>query len=193
MDIRDIDRQTLSTANWVFAQLGYAFRVRLFTIEDMAWCIHLTRCQPDERQLPWDTSGAALTNPNAFNFSFLFTDTENKPAAACFTRFCPSYDLFPAMLNIEMVQNFHLRNSLLDGNTFSFVLLVATLFMAETHCSGLRLISPVNEQVAIYYIHEHGFTDISGSKLILQLGADALFRRLRQGLDKYCLWLKNEQ
>lgn len=97
------------------------------------------------------------------------------------------------MLNIKMVQNFHLQNSVLNGNTFSFVLLVATLFMAETHCSGLRLISPVNEQVANYYIREHGFTDISGSKLILQLGADALFRRLRQGFDKRCLWLKNEQ
>lgn len=193
MDIRNIARQTLNVANSVFIRLGYAIHVRRFTIEDMAWCIHLSRSQPEERQLPWDTSGAALTDANAFNFSFSLIYAENKPAAACFTRFCPPDGPPPAMLNIDMVQNFHLRDSVLDGNTFSFVLLVATLFMAETDCSGLRLISPINEQVASYYIDQHGFKDISGNKLILYREADALFRWLQQGTDKYCDWLKNEQ
>ncbi|CAI1077500.1 hypothetical protein [Serratia proteamaculans] len=83
----------------------------------------------------------------------------------------------PAVLNVEMLQNFHIQDSCLDGNTFRFALYAAVLFMVETQCVGLRLISPINARVADYYINEHHFIDItSGDNGILYRDAQALFQ-----------------
>lgn len=66
------------------------------------------------------------------------------------------------MLNIEMLQNFRIRDSSLDGNTLRFALYVAVLFMVDTACAGLRLISPINTELADYYINNHHFVDLTG-------------------------------
>lgn len=88
------------------------------------------------------------------------------------------------MLNIEMLQNFRIRNSNLDGNTLRFALYVAVLFMVDTACAGLRLISPINTELADYYINHHQFVDLTGGlKQILYRDAEALFLWFQDGFS----------
>ncbi|WP_034911840.1 hypothetical protein [Erwinia sp. 9145] len=174
LDIKSIIQRTLSTTNDIFSELEYNVRVHELTAEDIDWCIHLSKMLPNEKQLPWDRSGSTLTDDDAFNFSFKITDADNKPAGACISRFCQENDENQAFLNIEMIQNFHIYDSILDGNTLKLALFAAILFMAETNCAGLRLISPLNDEIADYYIDTYAFEDISGNKEILFRDAHSL-------------------
>lgn len=64
----------------------------------------------------------------------------------------------------------------LDGNTFRFTLYVVALFMAITECHGLRLIAPVNNRVATYYMRQYGFIDLTeGAREILYHDAAGLY------------------
>lgn len=176
-DVQALGRAALATANEIFAAAAYNIRVQMLTAEDLEWCIVQTRRQPENLRMPWALSGAVLDNPDAFNFSFKILDADQRPAGACLCQFCPATDEMPAVLNVEMLQNFHIKGSSLDGNTFRFALYAAVLFMVATQCTGLRLISPLNTRVADYYINEHRFIDItSGEKGILYRDAQALFQ-----------------
>lgn len=160
-DVQALGRAALATANEIFAAAAYNIRVQMLTAEDLEWCIVQTRRQPENLRMPWALSGAVLDNPDAFNFSFKILDADQRPA----------------VLNVEMLQNFHIKCSSLDGNTFRFALYAAVLFMVATQCTDLRLISPLNTRVADYYINDHRFIDItSGEKGILYRDAQALFQ-----------------
>lgn len=174
-DIQLCGQQALDSTNAIFEASKRNIRVQMLTADDLNWCMALQRQQPEERRLPWNMSGAALTDPYAFKFSFKILDADQRPAGACICQFSPATqeDESPT-LDVEMIQNFHIQDSILDGNTLRFALYAAVLFMAETKCGGLRLISPINEEVADYYIDEYGFIDIC-HKEILYRDAEGLF------------------
>lgn len=179
LDVQRIGQRALSATNKIFEDLKYNIRVQMLTEADMDWCVHMTREQPRDRRLPWDRNGHALKSKDAFNFSFKILDADNRPAGACLCQFYPAAYEESACLNVEMLQNFHIQNSILDGNTLKFTLFAAVLFMADTGCTGLRLMSPVNDKVADYYINEHGFKDILGDKGILYRDAEGLLEWFR--------------
>jgi hypothetical protein len=176
-NVQELGRRVLAITNEIFAVGEHNIRVQMLTAEDLEWCIVQTRRQPENQRIPWALSGAVLDYPDAFNFSFKILGVDQRPAGACICQFCPATGNMSAVLNVEMLQNFHIQDSCLDGNTFRFALYAAVLFMVETQCSGLRLISPINERVADYYINEHHFVDITfGDKGILYRDAQALFQ-----------------
>ncbi|WP_413507204.1 hypothetical protein [Serratia proteamaculans] len=176
-NVQELGQRVLATTNEIFAAGEHNIRVQMLTAEDLEWCIVQTRQQPENQRIPWALSGAVLDNPDAFRFSFKILDADQRPAGACICQFCPATGKMPAVLNVEMLQNFHIQDSCLDGNTFRFALYAAVLFMVETQCVGLRLISPINARVADYYINEHHFIDItSGDNGILYRDAQALFQ-----------------
>lgn len=183
-DIQIYKQRALDTTNTIFENSECNICVRMLTAEDLDWYIALQRQQPVERRLPWDMSGAALTDPHAFNFSFKILDADQRPAGACICQFLPATQADESpVLNVEMIQNFHIKDSILDGNMLRFALYAAILFMAETKCEGLRLISPINEDVADYYINVYGFIDICG-KEILYRDAEGLFQWLQTDLTQ---------
>nr|WP_315290353.1 hypothetical protein [Serratia proteamaculans] len=176
-NVQELGQRVLATTNEIFAAGEHNIRVQMLTAEDLEWCIVQTRQQPENQRIPWALSGAVLDNPDAFRFSFKILDADQRPAGACICQFCPATGNMPAVLNVEMLQNFHIQDSCIDGNTFRFALYAAVLFMVETQCVGLRLISPINARVADYYINEHHFIDItSGDNGILYRDAQALFQ-----------------
>lgn len=175
-DVREAAKIALAGANTLFMQGDLSLCVQTLSKTDLEWCIALQRFQPEYRRLPWDQCGRALSEPCAFAFSFKISDYSRLPAAACICQFCESTRAAPAWLNLEMLQNFHLRDSPLDGNTFRFTLYVVALFMAITECHGLRLITPVNDIVAEYYMREYGFIDqTEGAGEILYRDAAGLY------------------
>lgn len=176
-DIQELGRAALATTNEIFTAAAYNIQVHMLTGEDLEWCIVQTRQQAENLRIPWALSGAALDNPDIFKFSFKILNAAQRPAGACICQFCPAAGDMSAVLNVEMLQNFHIQDSCLDGNTFRFALYAAILLMVDTRCTGLRLISPVNARVADYYINEHHFIDITaGDKGILYRDAQALFQ-----------------
>lgn len=178
-DIQLCGQKALDSTNAIFEGSERNIRVQPLTADDLEWCIALQRQQPEERRLPWNMSGATLTDPYAFKFSFKILDADHRPAGACICQFSPAtQDDDSSTLDVEMIQNFHIQDSILDGNTLRFALYAAVLFMAETQCEGLRLISPINDEVADYYINEHGFSDIC-AKEILYRDAEGLFQWLQ--------------
>lgn len=176
IDVQHISQQAMDAANIIFAQNGYNIQVQTLTEADIRWCIAIQRDLPEMYRLPWDHSGTVLNDPDTFLFSFKIVDVEWRPAGACVFQYCPAInDGFP-FLNLEMIQNFHLQNSVLDGNTLRFALYIAVLFMTDTRCGGLRLMFPVNTEVAEYYMQQYGFIDLTdGEKAILYRDANSLF------------------
>ena len=162
IDVQSTGQEALNGTNKIFESNDYNFRVQMLTAADMDWCIAMQRDQPLHYRLPWNLAGGALDDPDAFSFSFKILDAVQRPAGACICHFCPATFEAPAILDVEMIQNFHIQDSLLDGNTLRFALYVLILFMADTQCTGLRLLSPVNETVADYYLQEHQFSDLTG-------------------------------
>jgi len=175
VDIQLAAQRALEAANLIFETCQCYIRLRRLLPADLAWCIALQRGQPEAHQLPWDISGGYYNDRHTFAFTFRLLSEKNRPAGACVSQFCPASPRCPAMLNIEMLQNFHLLDSILDGNTLRFALYAAILFMAETECEGIRLISPLNKDVAAYYISEFGFEEMCGSD-ILYRDAEALYQ-----------------
>ncbi|MDC9817990.1 hypothetical protein R0L47_07575 [Pectobacterium polonicum] len=173
--ILDAGVRALASTNEILGLADKDFRVAQLTAMDLEWCIAHTRNTINIHQLPWAQNGGVLENPDTFNFSFKLLDTEDRPAAACMCSFCPRtewaengehFDEGPT-LNVEMLQNFHLRDSELDGNTLKYALYAVLFFIVETECTGVRLIEPINDIVANYYLAQ-GFEDITGgSKAIL--------------------------
>lgn len=181
-NVRLIGEGALAATNDLLAEAGYGVRVQMMNAEDFEWCVALARQQPEERRIPWALNGAALDDPDGFMFSFKIQSIDDRPAGACICRFCPAAGEQLAMLNIEMLQNFRIRDSSLDGNTLRFALYVAVLFMVDTACAGLRLISPINTELADYYINYHQFVDLTGGlKQILYRDAEALFLWFQEG------------
>ncbi len=174
-DIELIGQDALDSTNAIFEEADYNIRVQELTADDLVWCSHITNHLPHDKKLPWDHSGASLTDPESFKFSFKILDAYERPAGACICLFCPADNNVQAVLNIEMLQNFHIQDSILDGNTLRFALYAAVLFMVDTQCAGMRLISPINDEVADYYINDHRFEDITdGMKAILYRDAASL-------------------
>ncbi|ROP61842.1 hypothetical protein EDF81_0316 [Enterobacter sp. BIGb0383] len=166
----------LSSANTLFMRGDLDLHVQTLNKIDLDWCIALQRFQPDDRRLPWDQCGRTLYDPCVFAFSFKTTEHSRLPAAACICQFCEPTEAVPALLNLEMLQNFRLQDSILDGNTFRFTLYVVAIFMAITECRGLRLIAPVNNRVATYYMRQYGFIDLTeGAREILYHDAAGLY------------------
>lgn len=181
IDVQQISQQTLDSTNIIFAHNGYNIRVQALTEVDLRWCIAIQRDLPKTCRLPWAQNGAVLSDPDSFSFSFKIVDAEQRPAGACIFQYCPATENGLPFLNLEMIQNFHNQDSVLDGNTLRFALYVAVLFMADTGCGGLRLMFPVNAEVANYYIREYGFLDLTdGGKEILYRDANSLFEWFRR-------------
>lgn len=164
IDVQRIGQKALEGTNIILARNHYNIRVQKLTAADIAWCVVMQSQQDRTYRLPWAMNGAALNDPDAFIFSFKILGADQRPAGACICYYCPAIDDNPALLNIEMIQNFHLRDSILDGNTLRFALYAAVLFMAEAKCGGLRLMSPINDEIADYYIRDHGFIDLTGGE-----------------------------
>ena len=138
---------------------------------------------PQEKRLPWDHVGNVIDNSKYFSFVFKIVEHVERPAGASICLFCPMSEGKAAELNLEILQNFEIQPSTLDGNTLRFTLYAAIFFMAEARCAGIRIISPINEKVADYYINEHEFIDItSGMKTILYRSAGSLYRWLETEL-----------
>ncbi|MEI7189550.1 MULTISPECIES: hypothetical protein [Dickeya] len=172
--IREIGQSALASTNELFIEARHGVRVAELTADDLAWCVALTRNLPEDRKLPWDQCGGVLAELDTFNFSFKLLDKDYQPAGACLCRYCPATADLGAVLNIEMIQNFNIMPSILDGNTMQFALWAVIYFMLDTECEGVRLMSPINDDIADYYIREHGFWDISGDRSILYRDADGL-------------------
>ncbi|MBA0172704.1 hypothetical protein WCT78_08270 [Pectobacterium versatile] len=182
--ILDAGVRALASTNEILGLADKDFRVAQLTTIDLEWCIAHTRNTINTHQLPWAKNGGVLENPDTFNFSFKLLDTEDRPAAACMCSFCPRteweengehFDEGPT-LNVEMLQNFHLRDSELDGNTLKYALYTVLFFIVETECTGVRLIEPINDIVANYYLAQ-GFEDITGgSKAILWRSSENLLQ-----------------
>lgn len=175
VDIQLAAQRALEDANLIFRRNRCDIRLAKLLPADLKWCIALQRSQPEAHQLPWSLCGHYCHDPHTFAFSFKMRCKESRPAGACVSQFCPASRHSPAMLNVEMLQNFHLTDSVLDGNTLRFALYAAVLFMAETECEGIRLITPLNRKVADYYISQFGFRE-TGSMDILFRDAEGLYQ-----------------
>ncbi|GKW10252.1 hypothetical protein PEC301899_05340 [Pectobacterium carotovorum subsp. carotovorum] len=191
LHILDAGVSALASTNEILGIADKDFRVAQLTDIDLEWCIAHTRNTIHTHQLPWDQNGGVLENPDAFNFSFKLLDINDMPAAACMCSFCPRTEWEEdgehieegPTLNVEMLQNFHLRDSELDGNTLKYALYAILFFILETQCTGVRLIEPINDSVANYYITQ-GFEDITGgSKTILWRSSENLLQWLREDIQ----------
>lgn len=176
--IRQSGEVAIEQTNELFRQANQPLVACLLSELDLEWCIAAVRNMPEERQLPWNQTGLMLRSANAFNFCFKLLDARHRPAGACICEYCPDDDV----LNIEMLQNFQIQPSILDGNMLKFSLYAVVLFLLETDGVGVRLMFPINQAVAAYYVEEHGFQDITddGSRDILYRSAADLvdwFRR----------------
>ncbi|HDK6650628.1 TPA: hypothetical protein MXC98_001632 [Klebsiella variicola] len=176
--IRESGEVAVEQTNELFRQADKPLVACLLSELDLEWCISAVRNMPEERQLPWDQIGAMLRDDNALNFCFKLLDARHRPAGACICEYCPG----DGVLNVEMLQNFQIQPSILDGNMLKFALYAIVLFLLETEGSGVRLMFPINQAVAAYYVEEHGFLDITddGSRDILYRSAADLvdwFRR----------------
>ncbi|EET6913163.1 hypothetical protein EOQ02_18385 [Escherichia coli] len=188
-NIQNAGIQALITTNDLLIQANKEFRVAPLTNDDMDWCIASSRALPEEHRLPWDQNGGAINAPDAFNFSFKLLDMGSRPAGACLCTYCPGVELREneepsetgPTLNVEMLQNFHIRDSELDGNTLKFALYAILFFIIETRCTGIRLIEPINDRIADYYIAQ-GFEDLTeGSKEILWRSSEDLLHWFQEG------------
>ncbi|EJG2210050.1 hypothetical protein GWI96_13285 [Proteus sp. G4380] len=177
LTIRECGEEAIRLTNELFQQSEQSFMAYLLNESDLAWCIASTRNFPPERQLPWDHAGQTFQNDNGFSFCFKFLDMQNRPAGACICEYCSDN-----VLNIEMIQNFQIKSSILDGNTLKFMLYTIVFFLLLTQGTGVRLMFPINENVATYYVEKHGFQDLTGdgSKEILYRSAEDLLNWFEQ-------------
>lgn len=110
--IRESGEVAVEQTNELFRQADKPLVACLLSELDLEWCISAVRNMPEERQLPWDQIGAMLRDDNAFNFCFKLLDARHRPAGACICEYCPG----DGVLNVEMLQNFQIQPSILDGN-----------------------------------------------------------------------------
>ncbi|ORJ18635.1 hypothetical protein BS639_24275, partial [Rouxiella silvae] len=151
INLREIEHNALEVSNLLFEKAGYNFRVSKLTIADLDWCRAMSRQQPKNKWIPWE-------------FCFKLLDLSNKPAAACMCQYSKVINAEQDYLDVEMIQNFAIKTSVLDGNTFRFALYTLIFFMRDARCHGIRVMSPINSKVADYYINKYNFVDILGSK-----------------------------
>lgn len=155
--IEDYGKSAIKQTNELLRQANKPVLVDLLNTEDLEWCIAAMRNVTPERQLPWHQMGYMLREENAFNFCFKLTDKAHRVAGACLCEYCPADNV----LNVEMLQNFRITPSVLDGNLFRFALYTIVLFLLGCRGKGVRIMFPVNRKVASYYIEKFDFYDIT--------------------------------
>lgn len=193
INLREIERNALEVSNLLFEKAGYNFRVSKLTIADLDWCRAMSRQQPKNKWIPWEFMGSLFYHKNSFNFSFKLLDLSNKPAAACMCQYSKVINAEQDYLDVEMIQNFAIKTSVLDGNTFRFALYTLIFFMRDARCHGIRVMSPINSKVADYYINKYNFVDILGSKEILYRDSKSLSAWLRVDVESRKSLIVSEQ
>lgn len=171
LTVRQYGADAIATTNRYFLATHLPLIANALSQQDLEWCMAMVRNLPEERRLPWDTVNASLYDEEAFNFAFKLVDSADRPAGACVCEYVQEEQV----LNVNMLQNFSPQGSVLNGNMLTYSLVTIVFFLADTGGTGVRLICPVNERVADYYINRHEFVDITdGEKLILYRSADEL-------------------
>lgn len=171
LTIRQHGTEAIATTNQYFLATRLPLMANALSPQDLEWCMVMVRNLPKERRLPWDTINASLYDEEAFNFAFKLLDSAERPAGVCVCEYVQEEQV----LNVNMLQNFAPEGSVLDGNMLTYSLVTIVFFLADIGGTGVRLMSPINEQVADYYINRHKFVDITrGAKLILYRSADDL-------------------
>ncbi|MDF7681553.1 hypothetical protein PT300_13540 [Enterobacteriaceae bacterium ESL0689] len=127
LTIRESSEAAVELTNRLFRQTDKLLVACLLSEPDLEWCIASMRSMPEERKLPWDQIGATLRDDNAFNFCFKLLNACDRPAGVCICEYCPS----DRILNIEMLQNFQIHQSILDGNTLKFALYTIIFFFRK--------------------------------------------------------------
>ncbi|ANS44896.1 hypothetical protein [Serratia inhibens] len=171
ISIRQHGADAIDTTNRYFLDTGLPLVANTLSQQDLEWCMAMVRNLPEEKRLPWETVNASLDDDEAFNFAFKILDAMDRPAGAC----ACDYIQAEQVLNVNMLQNFSPEGSVLDGRMLTYALVTIVFFLVDTEGTGVRLMFPVNDGVADYYINRHQFVDITnGAKLILYRSADEL-------------------
>lgn len=175
VDVQDEGAKAIESTNEFFENTGKPFVITRMTEQDLRWCINRSSQSPVP--LDWRYVGGDLEREDGYNFCFKLTceDEEinplpERPQGGC----ACSYSQYNSTVTIEMIQNFSLPDSPLDGRMMEYSLITIIFFLGEVNGTGVFIDNPVNDEICDHYIDVYGFSPFDGNRSLLYISADEL-------------------